>query len=58
MSHGCHGAQFTGTRTLGVRFRHMDAITAINQRTSIRRFRADPVSRETIQRLLDCAVRA
>jgi nitroreductase len=36
----------------------MDAITAINQRTSVRRFRPDPVTRETIQRLLDCAVRA
>ncbi|HEY8197446.1 MAG TPA: nitroreductase [Gemmatimonadales bacterium] len=36
----------------------MDAITAINQRTSVRHFRSDPVSRETIQRLLDCAVRA
>jgi nitroreductase len=36
----------------------MDAISAINQRTSVRRFRGDPVSRETIERLLDCAVRA
>lgn len=36
----------------------MDAITAINQRTSIRRFRSDPVSRETVEQLLDCAVRA
>ena len=36
----------------------MDAITAITQRTSVRRFRPDPVPRETIQRLLDCAVRA
>ncbi|MEA2724287.1 MAG: hypothetical protein QOH59_2058 [Gemmatimonadales bacterium] len=36
----------------------MDAISAINQRTSVRRFRSDPVSRETIERLLDCAVRA
>jgi nitroreductase len=36
----------------------MDAITAISQRTSVRRFRPDPVPREIIQRLLDCAVRA
>ena len=36
----------------------MDAITAINQRTSVRRFRADPVPREIVERLLDCAVRA
>jgi nitroreductase len=36
----------------------MDAITAINQRTSVRRFRPDPVTRDTIERLLDCAVRA
>jgi nitroreductase len=36
----------------------MDAITAISRRTSVRRFRPDPVSRETIERLLDCAVRA
>ena len=36
----------------------MDAITAIAQRTSVRRFRPDPVSRDTIERLLDCAVRA
>lgn len=36
----------------------MDAITAINQRTSVRRFRPEPVSRETIERLLECAVRA
>ncbi len=36
----------------------MDAITAINQRTSVRRFRSDPVSRELIERLLDSAVRA
>jgi nitroreductase len=36
----------------------MDAITAINQRTSVRRFRPDPVPREIIQQLLDCAVRA
>jgi uncharacterized protein len=36
----------------------MDAITAIHTRTSVRRFRPDPIARETIQRLLDCAVRA
>lgn len=36
----------------------MDAITAITQRTSVRRFRPDPVPREIVQRLLDCAVRA
>jgi nitroreductase len=36
----------------------MDAITAINSRTSVRRFRPDPVPRETIEQLLDCAVRA
>jgi nitroreductase len=36
----------------------MDAITAINQRTSVRRFRPDPVPRAIIGQLLDCAVRA
>ena len=36
----------------------MDALDAIQRRTSVRRFRPDPVSRDTIQRLLDCAVRA
>jgi nitroreductase len=36
----------------------MDAIAAITSRTSVRRFRPDPISRETIERLLDCAVRA
>ncbi|HEU5303336.1 MAG TPA: nitroreductase [Gemmatimonadales bacterium] len=36
----------------------MDAITAINRRTSVRRFRSDPVQREVIEQLLDCAVRA
>ncbi|MEO8089079.1 MAG: nitroreductase [Gemmatimonadales bacterium] len=36
----------------------MDAIAAINQRISVRRFRSDPVSRETIEQLLACAVRA
>jgi nitroreductase len=36
----------------------MDAITAITGRTSVRRFRPDPIPREVIERLLDCAVRA
>ena len=36
----------------------MDAIDAIQRRTSVRRFRPDPVERETIERLLECAVRA
>jgi nitroreductase len=36
----------------------MDAIDAIQRRTSVRRYRSDPVPRETIERLLDCAVRA
>jgi nitroreductase len=36
----------------------MDAITAINTRTSVRRFRSDPVPQQVIQQLLDCAVRA
>ena len=36
----------------------MDAIDAIRQRTSVRRYRGEPVSRETIALLLDCAVRA
>jgi nitroreductase len=36
----------------------MDAIKAITQRTSVRRFRPDPVPRDTIQQLLECAVRA
>lgn len=36
----------------------MDAIDAILRRTSVRRFRPDPVPRDTIARLLDCAVRA
>jgi nitroreductase len=36
----------------------MDAIEAIQRRTSVRRFRPDPVPREIIERLLDCAVRA
>jgi nitroreductase len=36
----------------------VDAIDAIQRRTSVRRFRPDPVPPETIARLLDCAVRA
>jgi nitroreductase len=36
----------------------MDAIDAIQRRTSVRRFRPAPVPRETIERLLECAVRA
>lgn len=36
----------------------MDAIDAIQRRTSVRRYRSEPVSRETIELLLDCAVRA
>lgn len=36
----------------------MDAITAISTRTSVRRFRPDPVPTTAIQQLLDCAVRA
>jgi len=36
----------------------MDAIHAIRQRTSVRRYRPEPVPRETIELLLDCAVRA
>ncbi|HEX6668326.1 MAG TPA: nitroreductase [Gemmatimonadales bacterium] len=36
----------------------MDAIDAIQRRTSVRRYRSEPVSRETIERLLECAVRA
>jgi nitroreductase len=36
----------------------MDALEAIQRRTSVRRFRPDPVARETIARLLECAVRA
>lgn len=36
----------------------MDAITAIHQRTSVRHFRPEPVSREDIEQLLECAVRA
>jgi nitroreductase len=36
----------------------MDAITAINQRTSMRRFRPDAVPRQIVEELLECAVRA
>jgi len=36
----------------------MDAISAITKRTSVRRFCPDPVPRDVIERLLDCAVRA
>jgi nitroreductase len=36
----------------------MDAIDAIQRRTSVRRYRSDPVPRETVERLLECAVRA
>ena len=36
----------------------MDAIEAIQRRTSVRRFRPEPVERRTIEQLLDCAVRA
>ncbi len=36
----------------------MDAIQAIHQRTSVRRFRPEPIPRDTIMRLLDSAVRA
>jgi nitroreductase len=36
----------------------MDAITAITSRTSVRRFLPQPVPRASIERLLDCAVRA
>jgi nitroreductase len=36
----------------------MDAITAIRRRTSVRRFRPDPVGRDLVEAVLDCAVRA
>jgi len=36
----------------------MDAITAINKRTSVRHFRSEPVPRHVVERLLECAVRA
>lgn len=36
----------------------MDAIAAIKQRTSVRRYRPDPIPRDIVERLLECAVRA
>jgi nitroreductase len=36
----------------------MDAVRAIMARTSVRRFRPDPVARSVIEELLECAVRA
>jgi nitroreductase len=36
----------------------MEALDAIQRRTSVRRFRPDPVPRGTIERVLDAAVRA
>jgi len=36
----------------------MDAIAAIMGRSSVRRFRPDPVARELVEELLECAVRA
>jgi nitroreductase len=36
----------------------MDAIDAIQRRTSVRRFQPQPVARQTIEQLLECAVRA
>jgi nitroreductase len=36
----------------------MDAITAINKRTSVRRFQSRPVPRPVVEQLLECAVRA
>jgi nitroreductase len=36
----------------------MDAIDAMQRRTSVRRFRPDPVPRDLLARVLDCAVRA
>lgn len=36
----------------------MNAIDAMQRRTSVRRFRPDPVPRDTVECLLDCAVRA
>ena len=36
----------------------MNAIDAIQRRTSVRRFRPEPIPRDTIERLLECAVRA
>jgi nitroreductase len=36
----------------------MDTISAITSRTSVRQFRPDPVPRQVVLQLLDCAVRA
>jgi nitroreductase len=36
----------------------MDAIDAISRRTSVRRFRSNPVPRGVIEQVLECAVRA
>jgi nitroreductase len=36
----------------------MDAIDAIQRRTSVRNYKAEPVPREVIEQVLDCAVRA
>src|SRR5918993_5037153 len=36
----------------------MDAIAAIKQRTSVRRYRSEPIPRDIVEHLLDCAVRA
>lgn len=36
----------------------MDAITAIKQRVSVRRYRSQPVARDVVEHLLECAVRA
>src|SRR5918995_2304412 len=36
----------------------MDAITAIKQRASVRRYRLEPIPRDVVEHLLECAVRA
>ena len=36
----------------------MDAITAIKQRSSVRRYRPEEISRDIVEHLLECAVRA
>jgi nitroreductase len=36
----------------------MDAITAIKQRTSTRRYLSEPIARDIVEHLLECAVRA
>jgi nitroreductase len=36
----------------------MDAIAAIKQRTSVRRYRSEPIPRDIVEHLLECAVRA